>query len=49
MTETEKVCVDIYLEIHVSKLKELTIGMAKAWRLGQELYTDKTKSYFKTP
>ena len=48
MTETEKACVDIYIEIHESSLIKLTLGIAKAWRLGEKLRADKTKSYFET-
>ena len=48
MTETEKACVDIYIEIHESSLINLTIGIARAWRLGEKLHADRAKSYSET-
>lgn len=35
----EEMCIGIYLEYHISQLKELSIMELEYWHTGQELYT----------
>lgn len=34
-----KACIDIYLSLHVSEMKDKSEPIKKAWSIGQELYT----------